>query len=196
MLIKKADLYKICQLSSSNIPDTGSYIQAAVLVIFVNRDDKTHVVYIRRTQHLSHHGGDIAFPGGKIEHTDTSSFDAAARETYEEIGITRKQFHYIGCMGAFQTLTSRFDVRAHLVWTDTPVIYNRNHYEVAEILEIPLITIYRQFNQNMDLRDTSQLLNLSFFLPSDGKHRHILWGLSARITHHFCLGISKLSTLK
>lgn len=43
----------------------------------------------QRSAHLNDHAGQIAFPGGKIDATDTSPLDAALREAEEEVGLSR-----------------------------------------------------------------------------------------------------------
>ena len=196
MLLKKDDIVRLVE-SLEPPPDLlDVYTRAAILVVFVNRKHSTNVVYIRRTNILRHHSGDIAFPGGKVETTDLSSFKAAARETFEEIGVSETQYRYAGCLGNYQTLTSRFNVTAHLVWSDSRLEYDRNDLEVAEIIEVPLSIIYRQFNPKLDLTDRSQLNKLSFTIPGGQGRNYILWGLSARITFHFCSGISKLKLMR
>lgn len=52
---------------------------AAVLVPLVARPEGTTVLLTRRTEHLHHHAGQISFPGGRIEESDSSPEDAALR---------------------------------------------------------------------------------------------------------------------
>jgi len=49
------------------------------------RDPEDRILFIKRNPKGGDHGGQWAFPGGKIEHGETPA-DAAARETHEEIG--------------------------------------------------------------------------------------------------------------
>ena len=41
--------------------------RAAVLIPIVDYADAQHVLFTRRTAHLRHHSGQVAFPGGRVE---------------------------------------------------------------------------------------------------------------------------------
>ena len=59
---------------------------AAVLIPIVLRGpdgQHPHVLLTQRTQHLSSHAGQIAFPGGKVDAEDISVEHAALREAQE-----------------------------------------------------------------------------------------------------------------
>ena len=60
---------------------------AAVLVALVERADGPRVLLTRRTDALRHHGGQVAFPGGRIEDSDADPVAAALREADEEVGL-------------------------------------------------------------------------------------------------------------
>ena len=59
---------------------------AAVLVPLVFRHEP-HVLLTQRTDHLSRHAGQVAFPGGRADPDDISLVETALRETQEETGI-------------------------------------------------------------------------------------------------------------
>ena len=62
-------------------------IKAAVLIPIIKRKNCFKVILTKRSDNLKQHPGQIAFPGGKLEKTDSSSEAAALREAYEEIGV-------------------------------------------------------------------------------------------------------------
>ena len=45
------------------------------------------MLFTLRTSHLTAHGGQISFPGGKIEEGDATPVETAIREAEEEVGI-------------------------------------------------------------------------------------------------------------
>ena len=69
---------------------------AAVLFPIVLRDSGATVLLTQRTAHLRDHGGQISFPGGRVEVEDISPIHTALRETEEEIGLDRERIEIIG----------------------------------------------------------------------------------------------------
>ena len=66
---------------------------AAVMTLIYPVDNIPTLLFIERPVYDGAHSGQIAFPGGKIEKSDTSFLDAALRETQEEIGIERQHIN-------------------------------------------------------------------------------------------------------
>lgn len=71
------------------------YFQAAVIVLLIESEGEYHLLFEKRTETIKQ-GGEICFPGGKIEPTDESSLEAALRETQEELGCDPKQIEVLG----------------------------------------------------------------------------------------------------
>ncbi|PTS72720.1 coenzyme A pyrophosphatase, partial [Sphingomonas sp. HMWF008] len=86
--------------------------QAAVLVAVTDRAEPG-VILTRRTDTLSRHAGQIAFPGGRIDPGDASPSAAALREAEEEIALPRDRVTLVGSADRYRTVTG-FEV--------TPVI--------------------------------------------------------------------------
>src|ERR1041385_7613176 len=75
---------------------------AAVLVPVVEHAQPT-VLLTQRAAHLNDHASQISFPGGKIDNTDVSPLDAALREAWEEIGLSREFIDPIGYLDLYGT---------------------------------------------------------------------------------------------
>ena len=61
---------------------------AAVLVlIYPDRDGEARIVLTERVSYDGHHSGEVSFPGGKAEPSDTDAAATALREATEEIGL-------------------------------------------------------------------------------------------------------------
>lgn len=67
----------------------------SVLVPFVEKDGKVHILYETRARTLKSDPGEICFPGGHMEPGETAE-EAAVRETCEETGICRDKIRIIG----------------------------------------------------------------------------------------------------
>ena len=65
---------------------------AAVLVPLIDRADGMTVLLTQRTDTMSDHAGQIAFPGGRVEPGEVTPEETALRETEEEIGLSTSKF--------------------------------------------------------------------------------------------------------
>lgn len=192
MLLHPKQIKNVIELVPKRKDLVAGYTPSAVLVLFLNNNNQTHIIYIRRTHGLSLHSGQMAFPGGKTNPNDASSYAAAVRETYEEIGVSEEQYTYLGEMGLFHTLTSRYDAAVHVAWSPKPNEYTINHSEVAEVVEIPVESLLAQFQPDLNFENKQEVMYLNFrYQPRNSSEAITLWGLTARITHSFLKGLSE-----
>src|SRR5947209_20623158 len=77
---------------------------AAVLVPVVDHAEPG-VLLTMRTSDLPSHGGQVAFPGGKIDAADASPLAAALREAHEEVGLLPELIEPIGYLDLYLTFT-------------------------------------------------------------------------------------------
>ncbi len=78
--------------------DDNSY---AVVVPLVLIDEEIFIVLTKRAGHMEADPGHVAFPGGKLE-SGENFLAAALRETYEEIGLDRKDIERTAFLGVFE----------------------------------------------------------------------------------------------
>ena len=89
------------QTIKSNLPKTpgilgkDEFFNSAVLIPFVFIDDGYHLLFEKRAENIKQ-GGEICFPGGRVEETDSSTVETALRETFEEIGVKKNKINVIG----------------------------------------------------------------------------------------------------
>lgn len=119
------------------LPDGGRGLQpAAVLVGLVDRGHGAGVLLTRRTEQLRHHGGQVSFPGGRIEPGDIDPVAAALREAREEVGLAQEQVEALGYLDPFVTITG-FHVYPVVALVDPLFHAQRDPSEVDEVFEVP-----------------------------------------------------------
>ncbi len=117
---------------------------AAVLIPVVDHPEPT-VLLTQRTEHLSSHAGQIAFPGGKIDAADASPMDAALREADEEVGLKREFIEPIGYLDVYGTAFG-FRILPTVARVKPGFKLTINEYEVDDAFEVPLAFLMAREN--------------------------------------------------
>src|SRR4029078_5651781 len=79
---------------------------AAVLIPIIAHEPESTVLLTLRKDDLASHGGQVAFPGGKIDGADKDEVGTALRETQEETGLAPSFVEPIGFLDAYLTRTN------------------------------------------------------------------------------------------
>jgi len=151
-------------------------MQAAVLVPLVVRPEGLTILLTQRTAHLHHHGGQISFPGGRLEEGDADPRAAALRETEEEIGLLRASIDVIGQLDDYATITG-FHITPVVGLLTPPLDFAPDDFEVAEIFEVPLSFVMDPANHKTDSRMLPSGEKRFFYvLPYQDRY---IWGATA-----------------
>jgi 8-oxo-dGTP pyrophosphatase MutT (NUDIX family) len=162
------------------LPLPAQPLPAAVLVGVIPRPAGAGVLLTRRSDGLRHHGGQVSFPGGRIEALDASPAAAALREANEEVGLDAMQARALGYLDPLLTVTG-FRVLPTVVLIDPAFQARPEPGEVAAVFEVPLDL----------LLDPLQLEKVE--LQFGGRARHVfqyryqpqrIWGATASILYN------------
>ncbi len=111
-------------------------VEAAVLVPIL-MEDAPRILLTRRADHLRRHGGQVSFPGGRIDPGDASPEAAALREAWEEVALDPAAVELIGRLPVHRTGTG-FRVTPVVGLVTPGVVLRPAAAEVAAILSLPL----------------------------------------------------------
>jgi 8-oxo-dGTP pyrophosphatase MutT (NUDIX family) len=158
-----------------------SPVLAAVLMPLFRRDERWHLLFIRRTVDQHEHSNQVAFPGGRVDPQDKTLESTALREAREEIGILPEEVRVLGRMRAFLTVT-HYQVTPVVGVIPWPYPFHLASEEVSRIFTIPLDWLVNPNNYQIRERvlpDPLTKIPVVYFDPYDGE---VLWGASARFT--------------
>jgi 8-oxo-dGTP pyrophosphatase MutT (NUDIX family) len=174
----KEELQRIlAQREKRYINDAGR-VPSAVLIPLYETQGRYYIVFIRRTETVKDHKGQISFPGGARDVNDRTLLHTAVRESREEIGLRTKDIEIIGELDDELTTTSNFVVTPFVAIIPWPYRFKKNKDEVAEIIRVPVEELLGKGS----VKQGSETLNdrpiESYTYSYEGK---VIWGATARI---------------
>ena len=153
-------------------------MQAAVLMAVVMHPEPT-LLLTHRATHLATHSGQVAFPGGKVDATDSGPIAAALREAWEEVGLEPSRVELLGMLPTYTTGTS-FVVTPVVALVEPGFSLTPNPEEVAGIFEVPLVYLMNPANHRLHRHEFAGVQREWFSMPyHDGGQEHFIWGATA-----------------
>ena len=188
--------------SHISIPE-GTTHQSSVLMPIVKTENGYEFIFCRRSMALKHQPGDVCFPGGSREGSE-SPVETALRETEEEIGIGPENIKVLGETD-FVVSISGAVIYSFVGMLDGKGLSDIkiNGDEVEEVFTVPV-----QFfiDNEPEIHYVDARLDIPDDFPFEyivggknykwGKGQqaemfyfyngHIIWGFTARIVKNFC----------
>ncbi len=178
----RADIFK-------KVRHTTPVKEAAVMaLLYPDKANLTRLVMILRKTYNGHHSGQISFPGGKREAFDADLWHTALRETNEEIGILPEKIQYIRHLTPVFIPISNFRVQPFLAFAKSPLQFEKDPYEVEEILELPIKSLLTEPLVSIKHSYFGQTYQLKAFQVGQIK----IWGASAMILSEITALLNKL----
>ena len=146
---------------------------AAVLVPLYG--DPLTAVFTERRDDLTHHAGEISFPGGRQDEPDEDLRGTALREAEEEIGLPPAEVELVGALPPVGTFVTGYRIYPFVgmikrrAWTP-------QESEVAQVLEFSLRDLLAGHEMKRLIRKGVPIKTPTYTV--DG---HLVWGATARI---------------
>ena len=155
--------------------------RAAVLVPLVERPAGLQVLLTQRASHLKNHPGQISFPGGRIEPADAGPWEAALRETREEIGLEPR---FVTRAGYLQDhlVISGFRVTPAVGFVQPGFELQLDETEVEDVFEVPLEFVLDVRNHRPLDRSIAGHTIVTHEIPYAGRQ---IWGATASMLISF-----------
>lgn len=163
------------------VPFERPPVEAAVLIGLVKRSPGLGILYTERSPELRSHSGQIAFPGGKIDPTDTDAADAALREANEEVDLDRADARILGFMPRYFT-GSNYLITPVVALVEPSRPFIPNPAEVRSVFEVPLdwLMDVRNFGTYRIRRNGRE-----YTTPQLVHGQFTIWGITANLTRRF-----------
>lgn len=169
----------------------GGLRPAAVLILLGVLDDlpaehrasavpaDLDLLLVARADDLSHHPGQVAFPGGRLDPGDDGPVAAALREAHEETGLDPTGVEVLGVLDPIAVPVSRHQVTPVLAWWAAPSpVRAVDPGESAAVFRAPVADLVDPARRGVVRlsHDGRELTTPAFRL--DG---HVVWGFTAMV---------------
>ena len=155
---------------------------SAVLLPLFIKNGGYHILFIKKSQEVEDHKGEISFPGGLWEKGDERLEKTALREAFEEIGIRPLDVKVLGMLDDMKTTSTQYRVTPTVGVIPYPYPFAINTVEVDEIIEIPLDYL---FNSGKGGEESITRRGLTYTGQVYHFKHYLIWGATARILNNF-----------
>lgn len=153
---------------------------AVAIILFHNEADKLCTIVTRRQEYDGSHSGQISFPGGKKEMSDSNLLDTAIRECHEEIGVHAGNFEVLGELTPLFVPVSQFLITPYVFYSQNKSFdYMRSEREVAAIHELDLLALFKSEVVHVDIQINSDYTLKK--VPHFQQGNVLIWGATALI---------------
>ena len=153
--------------------------KAAVLLAVFEQENNPTLAFIRRASTLRSHSGEIAFPGGGVDATDTSPVMTALREAYEEIGLEPTRVEVLGVLPPVFTVVSNYLITPVVAYV--PQGLGAVHLQTSEVAELILAPLHALADPTIVHTEqwTRDGMTRTVYFYDHGPYR--IWGATGRI---------------
>lgn len=158
-----------------------------MLILLFHRRNELQVLLTRRTTDVEHHKGQISFPGGSADRSDSDIVGTALRETEEEIGIRPADVEVLGLFNDVWT-PSGFRITPVIGFLHSVPPMMLSEEEVEEVLEVPVSFFLERRNEKVK-RLTRNGVHHDIYFYRYGNNE--IWGATAAMLRSFLLALQE-----
>jgi 8-oxo-dGTP pyrophosphatase MutT (NUDIX family) len=164
---------RITEINRDRPPRNGGVL----ILLYPGKKGNIMLPLMQRPDYDGAHGGQVSFPGGKMEKGDRHLIDTSLREAEEELGIKPEQVEVLGYMSELYIWASNFLVKPVLAFSESRPAFNPDFKEVSEIIEAPVTIILDESK----IKKTQLLVrqNIHIEAPYYEIDNKVVWGATA-----------------
>jgi 8-oxo-dGTP pyrophosphatase MutT (NUDIX family) len=156
--------------------DVRGRTDAAVLVALYVDAGRMHAVFTKRREDMRRHPGEISFPGGRHDDTDSDLLATALREAEEEIGLPPAAVQVLGALQPTPTIATGYAIYPFVGLIEPGLAWTLSAREVAAVLELALDDLREGYGRRRLLRRGVPIRTDTYVVGDD-----LIWGATARI---------------
>ena len=180
---------ELSDVEIENLGDNDNITKpSAVLVPLVldeSGDEVESIIVMTRSMSVSHHKGQVSFPGGMVEVSDADVVETALRETKEEIGIGSDSFTILGTRPPVHT-RSKVGFITPVIASCKKAVVSSFTLSPSEVESIHLIDISEILSPDNYMCEVWDFGNMTatihiFFVKDQQGNPVFIWGATAHI---------------
>lgn len=177
--------------SSEALKTAVNHKLSAVSVILFEKEQQHNFILTQRQTYPGAHSGQIAFPGGKFEHSDKNTLQTAIRESKEEINIQLSHEMHLGKLTNVYIPVSNFLIEPHVFWAPKNFTLTPEKREVHSIFDAKIIDLLAE--DNCVRRTISIGNNQTKEVPGFLLSNKFIWGATALILNELKILFKQIS---
>lgn len=174
------------------IVEPGERARSAVAVILIQDNDGPDVLFIERAKNEKDFwSGQVGFPGGRCEKSDSNTRQTAERETMEEVGLDLSTAGYLGRLSDIAPGGLSMVVSCFVYVLDELPLLHLDQSEIARVFRFPLREIANPARRSrMEIIFRKRLKRFPALCLGDDSGL-LLWGISYRLIRNLCKVLEK-----
>ena len=156
----------------------ASRVPSAILLPIYKKQGQYHILFIKRTETVKEHKGQIAFPGGTYEERDRALVDTALRECSEEIDLMADEVEILGELDDEISQSSNYIISPFVALIPWPYQLKVDGEETEEIIEVPVSALLDKSCLRQEIQDDKVVTSYHY-------QGRVIWGATARILNQF-----------